>query len=55
MIDIDPSVSCHHLKIDTKFSSNRQKRRTFNLESYKVLNEEICKLISNGSLEMPLT
>lgn len=48
MVGIDPKVSCHHLNIDPKFTSHRQKRRTLNPERYEALKEEVHKLVSNG-------
>ncbi|KAL2453212.1 Uncharacterized protein Adt_49288 [Abeliophyllum distichum] len=41
MIGIDPKVSCHHLNIDPKFPSHKQKRRPLNPEKYKALKEEV--------------
>ncbi|XP_022880877.1 uncharacterized protein LOC111398174 [Olea europaea var. sylvestris] len=48
MVGIDPKVSCHHLKIDPKVASHRQKKRALNLEKYEALKEKVQKLIQNG-------
>ncbi|KAL2456880.1 Uncharacterized protein Adt_46580 [Abeliophyllum distichum] len=39
--------SCHHLNIDPKFPSHRQKRRPLNSDKYEALKEEVSKLQSN--------
>ncbi|XP_022856148.1 uncharacterized protein LOC111377303 [Olea europaea var. sylvestris] len=48
LVGIDPKVSCHHLKIDPKIASHRQKGRALNPERYETLKEEVRKLIKNG-------
>ncbi|KAL2512216.1 Reverse transcriptase domain-containing protein [Abeliophyllum distichum] len=48
MIGIHPKISCHHLNIDPKFPSHRQKRRPLNLEKYEALKEEVSKLLQSN-------
>lgn len=48
MVDIDPKVSSHYLKIDPTIALRRQKRRALNLEKYEALKEEVQKLTNNG-------
>ncbi|KAL2532658.1 Protein kinase superfamily protein [Abeliophyllum distichum] len=42
------SSSCHHLNIDPKFPSHRQKRRPLNSEKYEALKEEVSKLLQSN-------
>ncbi|KAL2543282.1 Uncharacterized protein Adt_04260 [Abeliophyllum distichum] len=37
MVGIHPKINCHHLNIDPKFPSHRQKRRPLNPEKYEAL------------------
>ena len=48
MVGIDPSISCHHLNIDSRFSPVQQKRRMLDKERSKALKEEVEKLRENG-------
>ena len=42
---IDPEVIVHQLNVDPSHKPVRQKRRFFNLERYKVIEEEVKKLL----------
>ncbi|XP_022889170.1 uncharacterized protein LOC111404618 [Olea europaea var. sylvestris] len=44
MVDINPKVSYHHLKIDPKAALHRQKRRALNPKRYEALKEEVFNL-----------
>ena len=48
MVGIDPSISCHHLNIDSNFSPVQQKRRLLDKERSRALKEEVEKLRENG-------
>ena len=48
MVGIDPSISCHHLNIDSHFSPVQQKRRLLDKERSRALKEEVEKLRENG-------
>ncbi|KAL2512920.1 RNase H domain-containing protein [Abeliophyllum distichum] len=51
MVGIDPTMSCHGLKIDPKFPSHQQKRRSLNLEKYEALKEEVEKLLQSNFIQ----
>ena len=48
MPSIDPEVIVHRLNVDPSHKPVRQKRRSFNLERYKVIEEEVEKLLKVG-------
>ena len=48
MVGIDPSISCHHLNIDSHFSPVQHKRRLLDKERSRALKEEVEKLRENG-------
>ncbi|XP_059664227.1 uncharacterized protein LOC132310001 [Cornus florida] len=45
MVGIDPSVSCHSLKVDPEFKPVRQKHRRFAPECNHIIAEEVSKLL----------
>ncbi|KAL2516686.1 hypothetical protein Adt_12933 [Abeliophyllum distichum] len=47
---IHPEVSCHHLNIDPKFPSHRQKRRPLNSDKYEALKEELVDATAGHQL-----
>ena len=48
ILGIDPAVMCHRLCVNLKHKPMVQKRRTFNLERYEAINEEVKKLLATG-------
>lgn len=45
MLGIDSKVIVHQLKMDPNYKVIRQNRRSFNPERYKMIEEEIAKLL----------
>ncbi|XP_038701845.1 uncharacterized protein LOC119998569 [Tripterygium wilfordii] len=50
MTGIDPEVVMHQLKVNPEYPSVKQKRRKFAPEQNLVINEEVQKLLDNGSV-----
>ena len=50
MTGISPQNISHHLNVDPTFKAIRQKRRKQHPEKNKIVNEEVCKLLSNGAI-----
>ena len=50
MTGIDPSMMTHQLRVDPDYTPVRQKRRKFAPERNQVINEEVQKLLENGSI-----
>ena len=50
MTGIDPSVISHKLNLDPKFKPVRQKHRKFARERNQIINKEVEKLLSIGSV-----
>ncbi|KAL0434703.1 UNVERIFIED_CONTAM: hypothetical protein Sradi_0178200 [Sesamum radiatum] len=48
---ISPEVISHHLNIDPRIESVKQKKRHFGLEKDKIIQAEIDKLIAAGHME----
>ena len=48
MPGIDPEVIVHQLNVDPSHKPVRQKKRSFNPERYKVIEEEVEKLLKVG-------
>ena len=50
MTGINPEIISHRLNVDPTFKAIRQKRRKQHPERNKIVNEEVCKLLSNGAI-----
>lgn len=50
MTGIDPSIITHQLQVDPSHASVKQKRRRFAPERDLIIDEEVQKLINNGSI-----
>ncbi|XP_059658508.1 uncharacterized protein LOC132304809 [Cornus florida] len=48
MVGIDPTVSCHSLKVDPEFKPVKQKHRRFAPERNRIIAEEVNKLLQAG-------
>lgn len=45
MAGIDPEVIAYQLNVNPSYKPARQKKRSFNLERYKAIAEEVNKLL----------
>ena len=54
MPGIDPRIMVHRLNVDPAFKPKVQKRRTFNLEHYIAINQEVEKLLEANTMRVGL-
>lgn len=48
MVEINPKVACHPLKIDLKIKPKMQRRRAMGTKMYEALKNKVGILLENG-------